>query len=80
MHELSALDTTVSICIGESLMLVFSKPLEGVGDGDLLRHSDDSEKQGDSARKKMHYQKRITVKNICIVQKKKSMIGKNQNK
>lgn len=34
-------------------MLVFSKPLEGVGDGDLLRHSDDSEKQGDSAREKM---------------------------
>lgn len=50
MHELSALDTTVSICIGESLMLVFSKPLEGVGEGDLLRHSDDSEKHGDSAR------------------------------
>lgn len=52
MHELSALDTTVSICIGESLMLVFSKPLEGVGEGDLLRHSDDSEKHGDSARHK----------------------------
>lgn len=52
LHELSALDTTVSICIGESLMLVFSKPLEGVGEGDLLRHSDDSEKHGDSARKK----------------------------
>lgn len=52
MHELSALDTTVSICIGESLMLVFSKPLEGVGEGDLLRHSDDSEKHGDSAGRK----------------------------
>lgn len=33
-------------------MLVFSKPLEGVGEGDLLRHSDDSEKHGDSAREK----------------------------
>lgn len=55
MHELSALDTTVSICMGESLMLVFSKPLEGVGDGDLLRHSDDSEKHGDSARGKSKY-------------------------
>lgn len=37
----------ISICMGESLKDVLSRPLEGAGDGDLVAHSDSYKCSGD---------------------------------